>query len=268
MLSLLLMLATGCDFSPPPPKIERKAKPPKQVRAEKRPRSASAMSDTGEAAVDIINKVSYKPESPGAFEDIEVVVDTNRDGAYVDVDVTWYVNERKLISQRDTVLRFRHFSKGDIVQAEIEATRRGATQKYNASKLIIGNAPPRILTNPSSLTQLDGFRVRAEDPDGGRVTYHVEGGPKGLSIGENTGVVRYKPSKSAEGGTHNITIIVRDEDGAESEWQFTVSVRAGSESETAKAEREQKRAEASAKAEEAKRAREEARRLADEADAN
>ena len=262
MLSLLFMLVIGCDFSQPPPTIERKAKPPKQERSTKRPRSASSMNDTGGEVADIITKVFYKPEAPGAFEDLEVVVETERAGAYVDVDVTWYVNGRKLISQRDPILRFRHFSKGDSVQAEIEATRRDATQQYSAPKLIIGNSPPRILTNPGSLTQLDGFRVRGEDPDGGRVTYHVKGGPKGLSIGESTGVVRYKPSKSAEGGTYNIVIIVRDEDRAESEWQFQVSVSAGSESETAKAEREKKRAEAKAKDE----AQQEARRLAEETD--
>ena len=255
------MLSIGCDFSTPPPTIERKAKPPKQARSEKRPRSGSAMNDTGEDATDIITKVSYTPESPGAFEDIEVVVETERAGAFVDVDVTWYVNGRKLISQRDPILRFRHFSKGDSVQAEIEATRRGTTQQYKAPTLIIGNSPPRILTNPGSLTQLDGFRVRGEDPDGGRVTYHVKGGPKGMTIGETTGIVRYKPSKTAEGGNYEIAIIVRDEDRAESEWRFQVAVSPGSESETAKAEKERRRAEAKAKYE----AEIEARRLTDEA---
>jgi len=263
MLSLLMMLATGCDFSPPPPKIERTAKAPKVERSKKRPQSGSAAEDSGEPSVTIINTVSYKPDRPGAFDDIEVVVDTERDGAYVDVDVTWYVNGRKLISQRDTILRSRNFSKGDSVQAEIVAKRRDRTEEYAAEKLIIGNAPPRILTNPNSLTQLDGFRVRAEDPDGGRVTYHVKGGPDGLSIGENTGVVRYKPSKDAEGGTYNIVIVVRDEDAVESEWRFQVNVRAGSESKSAIAEREKKKAEARATAEEEAEVRAKAKRLAE-----
>ncbi len=258
MLSLLLILATGCDFSPPPPKVERKPKAPKVERSNKKPRSASA-ADTGEGATGIITSISYSPERPGAFDDIEVIVETERDGAYVDVDVTWYVNGRKLISQRDPVLRSRNFSKGDLVQAEIEATRRGSTETIEAKTLIIGNAPPRILTNPKSLTKLDGFRVRAEDPDGGRVTYHVDGGPEGLTIGESTGVLRYKPSKEAEGGTFDIVIVVRDEDQSESEWRFQVSVRAGSESPSAIAERERKRAKAEAEAA----ARAEAKRLAE-----
>jgi hypothetical protein len=258
-----MLLATGCDFSPPPPKIERTPKAPKVERSKKKPKSGSALEDSGEAAVGIINDVTYSPERPGAFDDIEVVVETERDGAYVDVDVTWYVNGRKLLSQRDTILRSRNFSKGDSVQAEIVATRRGKTEDYAAETLIIGNAPPRILTNPNSLTKLDGFRVRAEDPDGGRVTYHVKGGPDGLSIGENTGVVRYKPSKEAEGGTYNIVIVVRDEDAVESEWRFQVNVRAGSESASAKAEREKKRAEAQAKAESEANARAEAKRSAE-----
>jgi hypothetical protein len=264
MLSLLIMLATGCDFSPPPPKIERKPKAPKVMRTTKKPKSGSSSDDSGEADVGIINEVSYTPERPGAFDDIEVVVDTERDGAYVDVDVTWYVNGRKLLSQRDTILRNRNFSKGDSVQAEIVAKRRGETEDFAAETLIIGNAPPRILTNPNSLTQLDGFRVRAEDPDGGRVTYHVKGGPDGLSIGENTGVVRYKPSKEAEGGTFDIVIVVRDEDAVESEWRFQVNIRAGSESTSAKAEREKKRTEARAKADADAEAKAEAKSLAEQ----
>ena len=266
MFSLLLILATGCDFSTPPPAIEQKPKPPKEVRAKKKPRSGSAMEDTGGAALDIITDVSYTPGKPGAFDNIEVKVETERDGAYVDVDVSWYVNGRKLISQRDSILRHRNFSKGDTVQAEIEATRRGASQTYSAPVIIIGNAPPRILTNPNSLTQLDGFRVRAEDPDGGKVTYHVKGGPEGLSIGEQTGVVRYKPSKDADGGNFNIAFVVKDEDGSESEWQLQVAIRGGSESAEAKAERAKKIEEAKAKAAAEKQAREEARRLAEESD--
>ena len=265
MISLLMMLAIGCDFSTPPPTVERKPKAPKQERAtNKKPKSGSA-EDTG-GATDIIQDVRYKPDEPSAFDDIEVVVQTAKSSAYVDVDVTWYVNDRKLISERDTVLRHRNFSKGDRVQAEIEVKSRGNTDSFSAPTIVVGNSPPRILTNPKSLTQLDGFRVRAEDPDGGRVTYHVKGGPKGLSIGENTGVVRYKPSKDAEGGQFDITIVVRDGDGSESEWRFQVSVRGGSESASAIAERERRRAEAKAQFEAEAAAREEARRLAEESD--
>lgn len=269
MISFLLMLSIGCDFSTPPPTVERKPKAPKQERATtKKPRSASATEDTAGGSIDIIQDVTYKPEEPNAFDDIEVVVQTAASKSYVDVDVTWYVNDRKLISERDTILRNRNFSKGDRIQAEIEATRSGRTDTFSAPTIVVGNSPPRILTNPRSLTQLDGFRVRAEDPDGGRVTYHVQGGPKGLSIGENTGVVRYKPSKKAEGGQFDIVIVVRDEDKSESEWRFKVSVSGGSESPSAIAERERRRAEAKAKFDAELAAKQEARRLAEESDEN
>ena len=267
MISFLLMLSIGCDFSTPPPTVERKPKAPKQERAtNKKPKTASATEDTAGGSIDIIQDVTYKPEEPNAFDDIEVMVQTTKSKSYVDVDVTWYVNDRKLISERDTVLRGRNFSKGDRVQAEVAATRSGKTDTFSAPTIVVGNSPPRILTNPKSLTKLDGFRVRAEDPDGGRVTYHVQGGPKGLSIGENTGVVRYKPSKDADGGQFDITIVVRDEDQTESEWRFKVSVSGGSESASAIAERERKRAEAKAKFEAEVAAKKEARRLAEESD--
>ena len=50
-----------------------------------------------------------------------------------------------------------------------------------------------------------GSGFEREDPDGGPVSYHVKGGPPGLSIGEGTGVMRYVPSKTAEGGDFDVT---------------------------------------------------------------
>ena len=120
---------------------------------------------------------------------------------------------------------------------------------FEAPSIKIGNTPPRILTNPKRITRLDGLRIRAEDPDGGPVSYHVKGGPPGLSIGEGTGVMRYVPSKTAEGGDFDVTVIARDDAGGESEWRFSVSVSAGSESASAKTAREERRAKAKAEAE-------------------
>ena len=238
MIAFLLLSTLACDFSPPPPTIERKPIPPKrEIVRKKRPRSAS-QSDTGaEEAADLIQDVRYEPEKPGAFDAITVVPDIDRENGFVNVDIAWEVNGKTLISQRGDVLNDRFFSKGDTVRATVTATRKGAEATLPGALLIIGNAPPRILTNPRSLTKLDGFRVRADDPDGGKVTYGLKNGPPGLTIGENTGVFKFKPSKDSEGGDYKLVVVARDEDGGESEWRMSISVSAGSESETVKAKR-------------------------------
>jgi hypothetical protein len=236
-----LIFALGCGGDPPPPKVERKPVAPKQVVTKKRPQNASA--DTGGAAVaDLITDLDYKPERPTAFDDLEVVVDVERGDAYVDIDVRWAVNGKPLVAARSIILPNRYFSYGDMVTATVTVNKGDQSATLDARTVTIGNTPPRILTNPNTLSTLDGFRIRAEDPDGGRVSFHLKGGPPGMTLGEQTGVVRYKPSKTAEGGKFDIVIIARDEGGAESEWRFTITVSPGSESEHAKAERAKKRA--------------------------
>lgn len=253
MLFTAFLLSVACDFGPPPPQSKAPMiAPPEQteaVRRKKRPKNASAEEDTGGAPTDLIEAVRYTPKRPGAFDDLSVEVEINYGGGFKDIDVTWYVDGREIISQRDETLPHRYFEQGDKVQAVVSVRTSEGEAVFEAQSVKIGNTPPRILTNPKRITRLDGLRIRAEDPDGGRVTYHISGGPPGLSIGENTGVMRYAPSKTAEGGDFDVTVIARDDSDGESEWRFSVSVSAGSESPSAKAEREERRAKAKAEAE-------------------
>lgn len=242
MIALMLMLSLGCDMSPPPPKVELKPIPPKpEIVRKKRPRSGSQRDTGEEVEADLIQDVRYEPEKPGAFDSITVVPEIDRNNGFVNIDYAWEVNGKLLISQRGDVLHSRFFSKGDTVQATVTATRRGNEASFPGAMLIIGNAPPRILTNPKSLTKLDGFRVKGEDPDGGRVTYSLKDGPPGLSIGENTGVFKFKPSKDSEGGEYKLVVVIHDEDGGESEWRMSIAVSPGSESDTVKKQRAERR---------------------------
>ena len=253
MLFTAFLLSVACDFSPPPPKSKAPMiAPPEKtevVRRKKRPRNASAEADTGSASADLIEAVRYTPKRPGAFDDLSVEVDLNYGGGFKDIDVTWFVDGRELISQRDETLPHRYFEQGDKVEAVVSVRTSDGEAVFEAPSIKIGNTPPRILTNPKRITRLDGLRIRAEDPDGGPVSYHVKGGPPGLSIGEGTGVMLYVPSKTAEGGDFDVTVIARDDAGGESEWRFSVSVSAGSESASAKTAREERRAKAKAEAE-------------------
>jgi hypothetical protein len=249
MLTLFMMMVLGCQDSSPPQVVVATPKPPKaqaKKKPKRRPRSAS--SDTGNPEVmDFIDGIHYAPKKPSAFDDIEVMVDVERGSAYVDVDIRWAVNGKTLIAARSSILPKRYFSKGDTVTATVSVKKGGNTQTLEAKTLTIANTPPRILTNPSTLSTLDGFRIRAEDPDGGRVSYHLKGGPTGMSLGKSTGVMRYKPNKAAEGGAYDIVIVARDEDAAESEWRFSINISPGSQSKTAKDARAKKRADWEAK---------------------
>ena len=261
---LLLTLACNPTEPPPDPPPAEEAEEVEEVvrKPKKKPQSGSQDSDTGSDSDDIIKLFRYEPSIPTAMENLSVLVEVERTGQYLDVDYAWRVNGRLILSQKDKVLPHRYFEQGDMVQVEITVQQGDLELKRDGPVVIVGNTPPRILTNPNSLTKLDGFRVRGEDPDGGPVTYHIAGGPDGLSIGESTGVVLYKPSLTAEGGTHNLVITVRDEGGAESEWRFQITTTPGSASEAAKQKRKDRRA----KWDEAQAAKKKARDAAREAE--
>ena len=256
-----LLLALACNPIPPPPdppteqveqEVEEVARKPK-----KKPRSGSQ--DTGTESEEIIKVFRYEPSIATAMENLSVLLELERTGQYLDVDYAWYVNGRLILSQKDKTLPHRYFERGDTVQADITIQQGDIELKRTGPVALIGNTPPRILNNPNSLTKLDGFRVRGEDPDGDAVTYHINGGPDGLSISESTGVIRYKPSLTAEGGTHNLVVKVRDEEGAASEWRFQITTTPGSASETAKKARKDRRAKWDEAQEAKKKARDAAR---------
>ena len=247
MLSTFLLFSLACNLGSQPeaPEPVVEAKPPKEEKVvrKKRPQSASAAAqDTGDLEdVDLIGAIRYLPKNPNPFEDLNVEVDVDKEGAFVDIDVEWFVNGRKLISQRFETLPHKYFEKDDMIQAVVTVSKNGATQTLEAKEIKIGNTPPRILTRPRTVSRLDGLRIRAEDPDGGPVTYHLKGEPPGLTIGEQTGVMKYTPSKTAEGGQYDVVVIVRDNARAESEWRFKIGDSAGSDSKSAKAKRAEHR---------------------------
>jgi hypothetical protein len=254
---IFLPLLLACDLKPPPKPPPLRPKAP--LRTPKvRTVSDAAGGDTGEMAggSKLVRRTRYTPAKPTAFDDITIEVDVlPTPGKRVDVDYTWTVNGRKLLSERSKTLSHRHFEKGDDVAVTLTVEAGGAIANVPVHTIRIINTPPRILTKPKTLTRLDGFRIRAEDPDGDSVHYSVKGAPKGLTVGETTGVFRYKPSNEAEGGVFDIRMIVGDGDGAESEWRLQVNIRGGSKSKSEIAKRKAKDEAAAKAAEEARAAR-------------
>ncbi len=244
-------LIIACDLKPPLEPPKPKPKPPPST-PEVRTLSDAARIDTGAVAdgSDLISDVRYSPEKPTAFDDIKVEVDLiPTGGKRIDVDYTWEVNGRKRISERSDTLPHRYFGKGDEVQVTLTIDGGPQLAEVKGPTVIVANTPPRILTKPNTLTRLDGFRIRAEDPDGARVKYSVKGAPPGLTVGETTGVFTYRPASDAEGGDYEIRSIVTDEDGAESEWVLGINIRGGSKSNSEIKRRKELAAKAKAEAE-------------------
>jgi hypothetical protein len=79
-----------------------------------------------------------------------------------------------------------------------------------------------------TLPRLDGFVVRASDPDNDPLVFKLENSPPGLSIDEK-GELSFEGSELTEGGTFETRIIVEDDDGLQVIWPLTVTLKAGQE---------------------------------------
>lgn len=239
MLTVFLLLL-ACDMNPPPKAPPRKPKPPPST-PKVHSRSDAATDDTGETLShsDLLRDVRFVPEKPHAFEDLNVVVELKpTPGKRVDVDYTWEINGRVRLSARTNTLSHQSFKKGDQIRVRLTIDGGGPVAEVAGPKVTIANTPPRILTKPNTLSRLDGFRIRAQDPDGGSVQFRLEGGPPGLSVSQSTGVFLYKPANDAEGGRYNLKVIVSDEDKGESEWGIGIDIKGGSQSKSEIARRE------------------------------
>ena len=77
------------------------------------------------------------------------------------------------------------------------------------------------------IKEINGFQVSAEDPDGDRLIYKLQGEPKGMSISSN-GVLSYVGSEEEPGGQYSIVVIAEDPQKAQVQWKFSISLSAGS----------------------------------------
>jgi hypothetical protein len=83
---------------------------------------------------------------------------------------------------------------------------------YRTKYVIIGNAPPRIISEPPEVVPSEGvyiYQVKAEDPDGDPLTFSLSEAPEGMSIDAETGLISWPISPGAV-GTHKVCIDADD----------------------------------------------------------
>ncbi|MCK6525207.1 Ig domain-containing protein [Myxococcota bacterium] len=162
-----------------------------------------------------IRDLTFTPEDPTSQDDLRVRFESkDPDGDMVSSAVRWFVNGEPVPGESRDSLRHAFFKKGDRVTVEIEVNDGRATATERPPEVVIGNAPPRLLSSPRDLRGgLDGLQIRAEDPDGDRLTYSVEGGPAGLTI-DTAGVLHFQGSASDAGaGRFNAQVKIADSSG-------------------------------------------------------
>ena len=174
--------------------------------------------------------ISSTPDEIFAGRDVSVVpVAEDVDGDTVDFSYQWLINGDADPLLTEAILPGDKFTKGDTIQVQIvpnDFYDDGPT--YESHSQLVPNAPPQITSQPpAGITSLDyRYQVAASDPDDSSFTYRLEEAPDGMTIDEQTGLIKWDLT-DATPGMHTIAIIVSDPDGAEAAQEYTLTLKPG-----------------------------------------
>jgi RHS repeat-associated protein len=118
----------------------------------------------------------------------------------------------------------------EAVQVTATDTAGNAASQRFTITLHASNDPPAISSQPVNAVTpgaLYGYDVKASDPDGDPLTYHLDTAPQGMTI-DDQGRIRWSPS-SADIGDHPVALTVSDGLGGTAPQSFTVTVGADTE---------------------------------------
>jgi hypothetical protein len=174
-----------------------------------------------------IRQVQIVPSSINTRTDVRVkakVEDPESDP--IRMEIQWFVNGVKRVRDTSRVLDSSRFRKKDKLTVQVTVTDGTHTRKRMSPVVEVENSPPEFAMRTGSLPKLDGFIIRASDPDDDPLVFKLENPPPGLSI-DQEGELSFEGSEVTEGGTFETRIIVEDDDGQQVIWPLTVTLTAG-----------------------------------------
>lgn len=157
-----------------------------------------------------IASVSLTPARPTHTDALEAhaeVRDPEEDP--VTLSWVWYHNDKKLPGEVKPRLSSGPYRKGDRIVVEVTATSKGGVARARSEVRTIGNTGPVMRTEAWSVSTLPGTTFHADDPDGDRLTWSLEGAPAGMTI-DAGGTVRYQGSEQEQGGTYRVAVVASD----------------------------------------------------------
>lgn len=175
-----------------------------------------------------LREITLEPEEPRATDNIRARwTARDPDGDRVKIDIVWYVNGEELLGEDRKVLKAGKFSKGDEVYVEITASDGQKETVDESDPVTVVNSPPEIELPRFGIDKIDGFQVKATDPDGDTLRFRLEEAPPGMSI-SSTGRLSFKGSEEqSEGGSFPTRIVVEDPDGDFAAWELQLKLEPG-----------------------------------------
>lgn len=151
--------------------------------------------------------------------------------AFTDIEYTWYVNGSEVLGvtkDRLTPEKGRYVKKDRVHVSVTALDEKGKMATLTSDEIQIANATPTITRDLSKAAGLDGIRLKAEDPDGDRLTWSIVEGPAGITI-DQRGLIRVSAMNLSEDFAGEVVVAAEDEDGARAELHVPVTINASRE---------------------------------------
>lgn len=153
-------------------------------------------------------------------------VAVDADGDPVTFGYLWWINGEEVFGRDNERLPGEMFYKGDRIAVQVTpADAFGQGKPFTGREFVIPGAPPKFVSEPplsfQSLTY--EYQAQAEDADGDDIRYSLAEAPKGMSLDENSGLIRWT-LRGVDPGEYRIRIRAVDSDDMEAFQEFTLTI--------------------------------------------
>jgi len=174
-----------------------------------------------------VTAVSLTPQAARAGDRLEAQVEAS-DPEHDRVDLTykWYRNDIVIKEGEDSFLDTTGLAAPDRIMVEVRASDpAGSGHSSKSEPLALANSGPRIVSTPPTAAVQDRFdySVQALDPDGDRLTYHLEMAPPGMVISAESGHIGWQIQTDQQ-GTFHVKVVAKDEHGGLATQEFDLTL--------------------------------------------
>lgn len=174
-----------------------------------------------------VTAVLLTPQAARTGDKLEAQVESSDpDHDRVDLTYKWYRNDAIVKDGGESFLDTIGFSAHDRIAVEVTAQDpAGSGNSLKSELLELSNSAPKILSMPPTSVAEDQFdyQVKAIDPDGDRLTYHLETAPPGMTISTETGLIAWQIQPDQQ-GTYHVRLAAKDGQGGMAFQEFDLTL--------------------------------------------
>jgi hypothetical protein len=176
-----------------------------------------------------ISVVTLSPRTIEVGGKLEAQVEaSDPDHDRVDLIYKWYRNGAVIKEGEEPFLDTTGFATHDKIMVEVTAQDPSLSgNSLKSEPLVLGNGAPKIVSTPPTTASEDHFdyQVKAIDPDGDQLTYHLETAPPGMTIGAESGHIAWR-FPSDQQGTFHVKLVAKDSQGGMAFQEFDLTLTA------------------------------------------